>query len=385
MANPASSRPSAPAGPAGPARTDVVQEGETLSVQLTGDWRITAAHPDWRATVAKATPRRVVLHGGMLGTWDSSVALFIQAARRWAEANGAELVLTDLPPTAVHLAGLLAQRNPAAAPRRDRHGLPTLIGNEVMHFLRETRDLSHLVGECVFSVGRFFRGQAHFRWQDCFAEAQQCGLAALPIVGLISFLVGVTLAYTGAIVVRQYGGDIWIADMVSLAVLREMGPMMAAIVLAGRTGAAYAATLANMKANEEIDALSTLGVSPVDFLVMPRIVALFVMMPFLALYSDALGIAGGMAIAFLPPLNIPANLFWSEMQTIVDLSTINTGLLKASAFGLLIGLAGCWRGLQAERSAAGVGRAATTAVVTGILLLIVADAVFAVAFDILGW
>jgi phospholipid/cholesterol/gamma-HCH transport system permease protein len=264
-------------------------------------------------------------------------------------------------------------------------GLPTFVGNEVVDFWREAKDLSSLVGECVFSGGRFFRGQAHFRWQDCFSEMQQCGLAALPIVGLISFLVGVTLAYTGAIVVRQYGGDIWIADMVSLAVLREMGPMMAAIVLAGRTGAAYAATLANMKANEEIDALSTLGVSPIDFLVMPRIVALCFMMPFLALYSDGLGILGGMMIAYLPPLNIPGNLFWSEMQTIVDLSTINTGLLKAAAFGLLIGLAGCWRGLQAERSAAGVGRAATTAVVTSILLVIVADSIFAIAFDILGW
>ncbi|HWA25188.1 MAG TPA: ABC transporter permease [Lacunisphaera sp.] len=370
---------------ANPARAEAAVEGETLSIRLTGDWRITEPHPDWLDTLDKATPRRVELRGGGLGTWDSSVALFIQAARRWAEANRAELTLKDLPPAATHLAGLLAQRNSGATAKRVRHGLPTLVGNEVVHFVRETKDLAHLVGECVFSAGRFFRGQAHFRWQDCVSEAQQCGLSALPIVGLISFLVGVTLAYTGAIVVRQYGGDIWIADMVSLAVLREMGPMMAAIVLAGRTGAAYAATLANMKGNEEIDALSTLGVSPVDFLVMPRIVALFVMMPFLALYSDALGILGGMAIAYIPPLNIPPNLFWAEMQTIVDLSTINTGLVKAAAFGLLIGLAGCWRGLQAERSAAGVGRAATTAVVTGILLLIVADAVFAVAFDILGW
>jgi phospholipid/cholesterol/gamma-HCH transport system permease protein len=234
-------------------------------------------------------------------------------------------------------------------------------------------------------MGRFFKGQAHFRWRDCFAEMQQCGAMALPIVGLISFLVGVTLAYTGSLVVRQYGGDIWIADMVGLAVVREMGPMMAAIVLAGRTGAAFAATLGNMKANEEIDALSTLGVSPIDFLVMPRIVALFCMMPFLALYSDGMGILGGMAIAAAPPLNIPVNLYWAEMQTIVDLSDINTGVIKAACFGLLIGLAGCWRGLQADRSAAGVGQAATAAVVTGILLIIVADSIFAVAFDILGW
>jgi phospholipid/cholesterol/gamma-HCH transport system permease protein len=368
------------------ARADAVLDGETLTIGIGGDWRVTAPHPDWAEVLAKRTPRRVILNATELGTWDSSLALFIQAARRWTEAAGAELELRAMPAAVTKLAGLLARKPvPSAAGAAPARGLPTLVGTEVVGLWRETKDLASLVGECVFSVARFFRGQAHFRWQDSFSEMQQCGLAALPIVGLISFLVGVTLAYTGAIVVRQYGGDIWIADMVSLAVLREMGPIMAAIVLAGRTGAAYAATLANMKANEEIDALSTLGVSPIDFLVMPRISALFVMMPFLALYSDALGILGGMMIAFLPPLNIPPNLFWAEMQTIVDLSTINTGLLKAAAFGLLIGLAGCWRGLQAERSAAGVGRAATAAVVTGILLVIVADSIFAVAFDILGW
>jgi phospholipid/cholesterol/gamma-HCH transport system permease protein len=208
---------------------------------------------------------------------------------------------------------------------------------------------------------------------------------SLPIVGLISYLVGVTLAYTCSIVVRQFGGDIWVADMVGLTVTREMGPMMAAIVLAGRTGAAFAATLGNMKANEEIDALSTLAVSPVDFLVMPRIVALFCMMPLLALYSDCLGLLGGMTIAALPPLNIPANLYWAETQTILTQTDINTGLLKAAAYGLIIGLAGCWRGLQADRSAVGVGVAATRAVVTAILLIIVSDAIFAVVFNILHW
>jgi phospholipid/cholesterol/gamma-HCH transport system permease protein len=164
-----------------------------------------------------------------------------------------------------------------------------------------------------------------------------------------------------------------------------MGPMMAAVVLAGRTGAAFAATLGNMKANEEIDALETLGVSPVDFLVMPRIMALFLMMPFLSLYSDGLGILGGMAVAGARPLNIPMSLFWAEMQTIVDLSDISTGVIKGATFGLLIGLAGCWRGLQADRSAVGVGQAATAAVVTSILLIVVSDSIFAVVFNILGW
>jgi phospholipid/cholesterol/gamma-HCH transport system permease protein len=159
--------------------------------------------------------------------------------------------------------------------------------------------------------------------------------------------------------------------------------MMAAIVLAGRTGAAFAATLGNMKANEEIDALVALGISPVDFLVLPRIVALGLMMPLLALYANCVGILGGMMVA-LGVLQIPPAAYWIETQSIIDLSDVNTGLFKALTFGLLIGLAGCLRGLQADRSAAGVGRAATSAVVTAILLIIVSDAFFAVAFNILG-
>jgi phospholipid/cholesterol/gamma-HCH transport system permease protein len=203
-------------------------------------------------------------------------------------------------------------------------------------------------------------------------------------VGLISFLVGIILAYQGAVQLRAFGADIYVADMVGVAVVREMGALMAGIVLAGRTGAAFAATLGNMKANEEIDALETLGISPVDFLVMPRMAALFLMMPLLALYSNVLGILGGLVIS-AAILDIPASLYWAETKTIVDLSDLFVGLIKAGVFGILIGLAGCLRGLQAERSAAGVGAAATSAVVTSILLIVVLDAVFAVFFNILGW
>ena len=160
--------------------------------------------------------------------------------------------------------------------------------------------------------------------------------------------------------------------------------MMTAIILAGRTGAAFAATLGNMRAGEEIDALQTLGIRPVDFLVMPRLVALGLMMPLLALYANGLGILGGMVVS-RGVLDIPPTAYWVETQTAIDLSDIVTGLIKASAFGLLVGLAGCHRGLRAERSAVGVGRATTSAVVMGLLLIIVADALFAVIFHMLGW
>jgi phospholipid/cholesterol/gamma-HCH transport system permease protein len=213
---------------------------------------------------------------------------------------------------------------------------------------------------------------------------QACGAMALPIVSLIAFLVGLTLAYIGAVVLRQFGADIWVADLVGLTMVREMGAVMTAIVLAGRTGAAYAATLGNMRANEEIDALETLGIRPVDFLVIPRIVALGVMMPLLALYANALGIIGGMAVA-AGVLDIPPTAYWIEMLTIVDLSDVSTGLIKAFTFGIIVGISGCMRGMQAHRSAAGVGLATTSAVVTAILFIIVSDALYAVIFNILGW
>jgi phospholipid/cholesterol/gamma-HCH transport system permease protein len=158
---------------------------------------------------------------------------------------------------------------------------------------------------------------------------------------------------------------------------------MTAVVLAGRTGAAFAATLGNMKTNEEIDALETLGISSVQFLVLPRLLALGLMMPLLTLYANTLGIFGGMAVAY-GLLSISPTAYWVEMLTIVDLSDLASGVIKATAFGLIVGLAGCLRGLQAERSAAGVGRAATSAVVTAILLMVVADAVFAVVFNVVG-
>lgn len=205
----------------------------------------------------------------------------------------------------------------------------------------------------------------------------------LPIVSLISFLVGLTLAYQAAVELRQFGADIFVADVVGLSTVREMGPMMVAVILAGRTGAAFAATLGNMKANEEIDALETLGISAVDFLVLPRLLALGLMMPLLALYANCVGILGGMVVA-AGILQIPPSAYWIETQGAISLSDLNTGLLKATTFGLLIGLSGCLRGLQADRSAAGVGRAATSAVVTAILLIIVADSIYAVLFHILG-
>jgi phospholipid/cholesterol/gamma-HCH transport system permease protein len=247
----------------------------------------------------------------------------------------------------------------------------------------KTRENISFVGECTLGIVSLARHPRGFRWMDCVVEMQRCWASSLPIVSLVSFLVGVILAFQAAIQLQQYGAAVFVADLVGLSVVREMGPMMAAVIMAGGIGAAFAAQLGNMKVDEEIDALETLGISTVDFLALPRLLAVTLMMPFLALYANVLGFLGGMFVS-ATMLNIPAAAYWIETQNRVGISDVTSGLIKSVFFGLAIGLAGCLRGMKCERSAAGVGKATTSAVVTGILMIVIADALFALIFNVLG-
>ncbi len=367
-----------------PARATLSQEPGRLCIAFSGDWRITDDHSHWHAPRLGHEKPAVRLDTSELGNWDSSLLLYLHSVTRWCQQQGLTLDDSALPAQLRQLASQFASAEKSSKPQDRSANLLEFVGNQTQAVWGQVREIAHFVGECSLSATRLLKNPASFRWRDCLAEMQQCGVMALPIVSLVSFLIGITLAYTGATILRLFGGDIWVADLIGLSVTREMAAVMTGVVLAGRTGAAFAAQIANMKANEEIDALSTLGVSATDFLVMPRILALAIMTPLLALYSVLLGILGGMLIA-LTILSIPPTAYWVEMLTIVDLSDVTTGLLKASAFGVIIGLSGSLRGLQADRSAEGVGRAATSAVVTSILLMVVADAFFAVLFNMLGW
>ncbi len=363
------------------ARTD----GDSLVVSLTGRWRIADPRPVFSDLVRGPSPAVLWLEMDQVAGWDSSLLLFLSDAQHWARSHGVRCELSRLPAEVRSMLAKL-ERPVASAARaagQARPGLFTAVGLATHDVVGRSKAVSTFVGECVLSAIRLARQPHRFRWKDCLAEMQQCGAMALPIVSLISLLVGLIMAYQAAVQLRQFGADIYVADLVGLAVVREMGPMMAAVIMAGRTGAAFAATIGNMKAGEEIDALETLGIVPIDFLVMPRLVALGIMMPLLAMYANLLGILGGILVS-ATVLDIPPSAYWVETLTVVDLSDVATGLIKAVAFGLLIGFSGCLRGLQASRSAAGVGKATTSAVVTAILLVIVADALFAVAFNILG-
>jgi phospholipid/cholesterol/gamma-HCH transport system permease protein len=213
------------------------------------------------------------------------------------------------------------------------------------------------------------------RWPECRMVMQECGPSSLGIVGLVSFLTGCILAWQGALQLRQFGAEIYVADLVGVALVREMGPLMVAIVLAGRIGASFAAHLSTMEASEEVDALRTWGFSPVQFLVLPRLVAMTCMMPLLVLYADLLGIAGGMAVS-VGFLGIAKSAFLSETWEALALGDLQVGLLKSLVFAAGVAGIGCASGLRAERSADGVGYATTSSVVKSILFIIVVDAIF---------
>jgi phospholipid/cholesterol/gamma-HCH transport system permease protein len=256
------------------------------------------------------------------------------------------------------------------------------VGNKTIHLIEDCRELLSFTGTITLSYLRLFTGKAQFLTSDFLYFLEECGPSALPIVSLISVLVGIILAFVGAVQLQLFGAEIFIANLVGLGMTREMGAMMAAIIMAGRTGAAFAAQLGTMQVNEEIDALQTMGINPVDFLVLPRLSALVIMMPLLALWADLLGIGGGFLIAALT-LDISMAEYYNQTVNAIALRHFGVGIFKATVFGYLVAFSGCLRGMQCGRSASAVGTAATSAVVTSIVLIVVSDAIMTVLFKIL--
>jgi phospholipid/cholesterol/gamma-HCH transport system permease protein len=257
------------------------------------------------------------------------------------------------------------------------------IGTTAIGVAGSLTEMLSFLGEMTISSVRLFGMKARYRASDLFLLIQQCGAQALPIVTLISFLVGVILAFVGAVQLKQFGAQIYVADLVGIAMMREMGAMMTGIIMAGRTGAAFAAQLGTMKVTQEVDALTTAGFSPLEFLVLPRVIALILMMPLLCLYSDFVGVLGG-AVIGVGMLDLSWITYFQETVNAITLTDILGGVFKSSIYGVLIALSGCLRGLQCGNSSSAVGDAATSAVVTGIVAIVVACGSFAVVFYILG-
>ena len=221
------------------------------------------------------------------------------------------------------------------------------------------------------------------RWRDFFASARNCSASALPIVTLISFLTGVTMAFVGSVQLEKFNATIYVADLVSLAMVREMGALMVAIIMAGRTGAAFAAELGNMNLNEEIDSLETFGICSVSFLVLPRTLALFVMTPLLTIYADIVGILGGLLVGSLV-MGFSALHYLEQTQSaLTNMWEVYSGVSKSLFFGLIIGFVGCYKGVSSGRDSASLGKSVTSAVVISVTLIIIADAFFETTFSLL--
>ena len=318
---------------------------------------------------------RVAFDTAGLAGWDSSLLTFLFQGMRYCEAKGLEFQDETLPDGIARIL-LLAHAVPEedVVPRGEKASLLARFGAKGISAVDGFLASVTFLGTVTESLVRLLSFRVRLRWRDFWVVVQSNGAGALPIVTLISFLVGLIIAFLGAVVLRRFGAGYYVSYLVGYGMLREMGALMTGIIIAGRTGAAFAAELGSMKITEEIDAYRTLGLSPVDHLVLPRVLGLFVMMPVLTIYSMFVGILGGALVA-VTLLDLTVGQFFTGLLMPVTLSDGLLGVFKGTVFGLIIGVAGCMRGMQTGSDAGAVGRAATSAVVTGITLLIASNAV----------
>lgn len=374
-------------------RYHITEQNNRQTLQLSGNWTIDddmtlfdeILHRFQQAQKEGHDKQFDVVDGGSVDDWDSALISFLLRLDNQAKTTESRLDFKDMPQGVSELLQL-ARAVPVRQGSGKKKEKPTIlanIGQKAIIDYREALGFFFFLGESIKSFYRFVRGRARFRGRDLREILSDTGPEALPIITLISILIGVILAFVGAIQLKQFGAEVYVANLVGVAMVREMGCMMTGIIMAGRTGAAFAARIGTMQVNEEIDAYRTLGISPMDFIVLPRILALVLMMPLLCLYANALGILGG-AVISIGAMGLSFTEYWNQTLTAIDMSDIMVGLFKAFIFGIVIAITGCMNGMMSGRSASAVGDAATSAVVTGVVFIIVIDGLFAIVTSLLG-
>ncbi len=359
----------------------------SLRVRLGGGWRLAERLPrvdEVERELDRTRAPRVTIEDAGLGAWDSALVVFVGGVLDRCRARGVPVDARGLPPEVGRLLAV-AQEAPVAVERAaPRPGVLERTGVAVLERYARLRAAVAFIGETALALGRFGGRRARFRSQDLWLLVQQSGAGALPIVALVNFLVGIILAFVGITQLRFFGAEAFVADIVGIAIVRDMGALITGITLSGRSGGAFAAQIASMKITQEIDALRTFGFPPVEFLVVPRILALTAMTPFLTLFADATGVLGGAVVA-TTMLQQPLSGYMRRTALAVTAGDLVGGLVKGATYGLLIALTATLRGMQAEGSAARVGDAATQAVVTAIVAIIAACGVYQYVFFLLGW
>jgi phospholipid/cholesterol/gamma-HCH transport system permease protein len=361
---------------------------DTLRIRLAGTWRLRDRLPALdavdRALTDAPAPRLVVLDAAAVAGWDTGLVSFMARILDRCARAAIPVDRSGLPAGVERLIALVAAvPEKATAPPPPPPSWVARVGLGALRAGENARTSLGFVGEASLALARLVVGRAQLRWPDLLGVVQEAGPHALPIVTLISFLIGLILAFTGAVQLRSFGAQIFVADLVAVAATREMGCLMTAVIMAGRTGAAFAAQLATMGLNEEIDALLTMGIRPMEFLVLPRLLGLIAMMPVLVVYSDLLAILGGGFVA-VTMLGLGVAEYADRTVQALTITNLLVGIVKGSVFGILVALSGCLRGMQAGRSAAAVGLATTSAVVTAIVLIVVSEGLFAMLLDALG-
>nr|MBS0020219.1 ABC transporter permease [Gammaproteobacteria bacterium] len=380
--------PAAASMPALQAELGPIQDGRA-TLRIAGGWQIhdqlPALEPIASRLEAASELKSLGFQADGLTAWDSGLVSYLTSLIDRCQQRGIAVDPAGLPEGIrglLRLAYAVPERQGA---RRTKKSISFVqqVGEQALALTRSTGEIMAFLGEAVLAFRRLLAGQARFRKADLWLNLQEAGADALPIVSLVTFLVGLILAFIAEAQLAAFGAKIYVADLVGLAMVIQLGAVITAIVLAGRTGAAFAAQLGTMQVNEEIDALRTLGIAPMEFLVLPRLLALILMTPLLAIYANLMGILGGAFVA-----NVAGDItlveYFIETQKAIGWNDLIQGLISATVYGAIVAVSGCLRGIQCGRSASSVGLATTSAVVTAIVFIVIAAAVLTLIFNALG-
>ncbi len=365
-------------------------QGHRMEIVLSGEWIAQQERPSVEQALdllsQQGLPSEVRFDSVAISQWDSLFLTFLTQLENGLKRLAIRVDRRGLPSGVrgmLALADAVPEQEGVRRTPQSSSFLET-AGKWGIAFWQDTVAMLAFIGEAAVGFVRLLLGRAHYRRVDFWLLLQECGINALPIVSLISFLVGMILAFVGSVQLAKYGAQSFIADMVGLGMAREMGALMTAIIMAGRTGAAFAAQLGSMRVNDEIDALKTMGFSEIEFLVVPRMLALILMMPLLCVYADLMGVAGGGVVSY-SMFDISYLEYYQHLLTRLRFQDFAVGLGKSVVFGVLVAISGCMRGIQCGQSSQAVGMAATSAVVTGIVMIVSADAVMTLLVITLHW
>ncbi len=366
--------------------TEVSKDG-VLTIRIMGRLDSTSTSSIWQSAIGAldlASSKRVVVDASRIDYCDGAGMGLLMELHRHQRKAGGELKINGLRAEFQKLMDMFdpAEFEKSQIEKPQKAKLPEEVGRATFTIWDNIRSQIAFLGELIVALVSAVGNPRRVRWKDAFLIAETGGVNALPIIALISFLIGLIMAFQAAIPMRQFGAEIFVADLIALSTLRELGPLMTAIVMAGRTSSAFAAELGTMKVNEEIDAMTTMGLDPVRFLVVTRVLSILIMMPLLTVFANLLGIMGGSVV--LLSLGYPLVTYIDRIIISASYVDLLGGLFKSLAFGLIVAGIGCSRGLQTKTGASAVGVSTTKAVVSGFVLIIITDGIFSVVYFYLG-